>query len=189
MYIIIRMMIISVLFMIALFLIKSGKLQNRFLTFVCVIILSTLLCMVPFENLFMTFDSAEDAFEYKKREEVVLVVNGSVSDLVVGEDPKTGDYVYCAFSKSPDGWRLGMGTDLKKVHNSVSEDAVVEVFRYKDTQDHYIILHDIKGNIGNLSDAYGNEFYKLGEMSHFGYVDGFSDEYEICADGNMLAID
>ena len=64
----------------------------------------SVLYFVPVENSFVTFDSAEAVYKYRKfgSYDVHLVVEGKESDFVVGESNKNHDVLYMAVPKTED---------------------------------------------------------------------------------------
>lgn len=170
MFAIVRCIIVAVLLGIACLIIaKSRSLYKKKLfigSAVMGLALGIALAFLPFENLFITFSSPEEAYDYADLglSEVVLVVPGYNTDLVVaGED---GIYEYRILPKIPDGWKLGLKSDLNMIANYHSEKFSIYVYQYKDARDCYINIVDSTGRF-KVTDCYQSEFYHLKEKERF----------------------
>lgn len=78
------------------------------------VLLVTILTFFSFENLFITFNSLEEAFYYYNgdRTTVRLVVNGKGSNLVIGDNKDSN--VYLIVPKTADVWKTGIGINYEK---------------------------------------------------------------------------
>ena len=131
--------------------------------FVAIIVITSVLSLIPFENLFFTFDSPQVAYKYmsSKRTEPVLVVSGQNCDFVIGQeaDAKT----YRIIPKTEDGWKLGTGLTTKHVAQTYAYGFYIYTYQYKDTNDYFIELYDPDRKIVELRDEYDSVFIPFEE--------------------------
>lgn len=104
-YLTIRVLVCFIVFFIFAYKINTSKLRHRrrwlALTGIGAILLYALIYFIPVENLFITFDTPEDAYFYTHQtEKVEDIVYGQDSCLIVGEDS------YGFISKKGDGYKL-----------------------------------------------------------------------------------
>lgn len=122
-----------------------------------VVFLVTILSFVPFENLLITFNSPEAAFNFVNPEKVKLVIQGKNSDFVIGERDGA-NYTYLIVPKNDNGWKVGRGLDTKlkmrKVHNGI----MIYVYQYKNTGDYYVTISDLSGEKLQIEDSHGSQF-------------------------------
>jgi len=156
------------------------------------VLLTTVLMFLPFENAFMTFDSAEEAYSYVNfgKSEATLVVEGNDSDLVVEREDDV--YKYLIVPKTEDGWQVGIGSDTKMIEQRISEDISVHVYQYKDTNDYFITVLDTNGGALEISDSCSSEFIFLETanesvgktfFTYYAHISEFNAEYCINANG------
>jgi len=129
------------------------------------VFLVTILSFIPFENLFITFNSPEDAFKYVSSEKVKLVIQGKNSDFVIGEKD-VAKFTYLIVPKNDNGWKVGRGLDTKlrmqKVHNGI----VIYVYQYKNTGDYYVTISDTSGKKLQIKDSHDSQFLYLENMDN-----------------------
>lgn len=122
-----------------------------------VVFLVTMLSFMPFENLFITFNSPEAAFKYVSSEKVKFVIQGKNSDLVIGEKD-VANFTYLIVPKNDNGWKVGRGLDtklrMKKVHNGI----MIYVYQYKNTGDYYVTISDMSGEKLQIEDSHDSQF-------------------------------
>lgn len=170
----------------------SGK-RALYVVAVCFsVLLTTVLMFLPFENAFMTFDSAEEAYSYVNfgKSEAMLVVEGNDSDLVVEREDNV--YKYLIVPKTEDGWQVGIGSDTKMIEQRISEGISVHVYQYKDTNDYFITVLDTNGGALEISDSCSSEFVFLETanesvektfFTYYAHISEFNAEYCINANG------
>ena len=119
------------------------------------------LSFLPLENLFITFDTPEKAFEYYNwgESDIELVVEGENCGFVVGSKENTDTYLI--IPKTTDGWKIGIGSDTKKIVHKLDDGISVYVFQYKNTNDYFITILNTSGGESKVSDDYNTEFYSL----------------------------
>ena len=190
--------IISII--VAICLMKFTKVRKQYisvLTIAIILVVTTVLAGVPFENAFVTFSTPEESFNYfhNKKFESQLVIDGEKSSLVIGGE--NGDYAVQIVPKAEDGWKLARGVDTKVVVNESVDGVAINVFQYKDTQEYYISVVNTNGEEIEISDSYSSEFSSLtyknialnnGSLNktiktYYAYIDNFNEQYFITING------
>ena len=178
--------------------IKKSNLVNkrRFLVILPVVItiLCTVSALIPIENAFVTFPSPESSYNYNKPGKVSMVIEGEETDFVLGI--KGEDSIMAIIPKSDNGWKLGMGFDTKRVFLTVSGEISIRVYRYKNSDDYYIGVHDMNGYILEITDNHGDEFkcfkkntnnmYFENACTYYAYINDFNDQYILTVNGKEI---
>ncbi len=165
MYGIIRLIIGCIFLGCAIFALKRSKsTRKRGIYTVSVfssVLLITVLSFLPFENLFVTFDSPAAAYKYYilGASDPELILEGDSCDFVV--DREDGVESYFVIPKTEDGWKVGIGVNLKLIDDKFCDGISVSVFRYKNTEDYFITVCDISGGESIISDGENSEFQML----------------------------
>lgn len=190
--------IISII--VAICLMKFTKVRKQYisvLTIAIILVVTTVLAGVPFENAFVTFSTPEESFNYfhNKKFESQLVIDGEKSSLVIGGE--NGDYTVQIVPKAEKGWKLARGVDTKVVVNESVDGVAINVFQYKDTQEYYISVVNTNGEEIEISDSYSSEFSSLTYKNislnnaslnktiktYYAYIDNFNEQYFITING------
>lgn len=147
---------------------------------------TTIFALLPVENAFLTFSSPQSAYQYNHTGDVKLVVSGEITDFVIGVQGDVDEYTIVP--KSDDGWKLGMGFDTKRIHQTVSDGVVIYVYQYKNTDDYYITILDTDGGPLEITDNRNSNFQCLectNEALHitfytyYGYIHDYDDSYAL----------
>ena len=85
---------------------KQIKMQWRILVVAAMVLLFSLLQQFPPENLFMRFDTPEEAFRYTSSRKVLETVENCESCMVLYEGRGDEPVSWCALQKSESGWKL-----------------------------------------------------------------------------------
>ncbi len=136
-----------------------------------------LISLIPFENMFYTFDTAEDAFFYYNTEDIALIADGENSSLVIGKRSDV-EYVINVIYRSSGGWKIGMGYDVEIISEFSGEGYVVYIYRYSKTGEHYAIIHTDELTSTTVNDSLGTTFYEYGD-GFCGYISLWGEGYEI----------
>jgi len=143
---------------------------------------------VPIENTFITFDSAESAYEYYniKNKEIQTVVSGNNCDLIVGLD--TNKLSHIIFPKTRKGWKIGIASNTKTVYTYVDETFVVECYQYKNKPEYFISVYSLLGNDIDISDSNNTEFFCIEvdrqiSKVYYGYTGEFPEDYILYVNG------
>lgn len=198
-FIIIRIIFLSIVFLVSFLLIRKSRIINKFrwsvVAFVIATVITTISALIPIENAFITFSSPESAYSYKNYGDVKLVVDGEKSDFVVGAKDDTDNYLI--IPRSNDGWKLGMGLDTKRVYQTVSDGITIYVYQYKNTDDYYITVLDTNGGFSDITDN-RNSIFKYSEKqnstldttfyTYYAYINNFNEQYVLSVNGNLIKL-
>lgn len=186
-YWIIRCVLGLIILLVVFFLIKKYSIiKNNLLyaiSFIIVSILIGLMYFVPVENIFITFSSAEKAFNYISSWKIQHIVQGSETDLIVAA--KGSSDTYKILPKTEKGWKLSTGLETEKYsvfHNGTS----IDIYRNKKTDDYYIRVFNIYDERIEVSDSYGSEFYAVSKTNdesskqvYYAYIQNPFNDYEL----------
>ena len=179
--------------------IKKSKLTRKKSSYVLVacisIVLVVILSFLPFENLFITFGSPEKAYEYYSihKSDVVLVLEGDNSDLVVAR--KDYSDTYLIIPKTSDGWKIGIGSNTKKIAQKFDDGIAAYVYQYKNTSDYFITVLDTNGGEFALRDDYDTEFVSLNNdnaysektfVTYYAHISDFNSQYSVTVNGSTI---
>lgn len=198
MYGLVRIILGCLLFLVIfLFARKNGMIRRRTLCFIAVIsvAVTVLLGFLPFENAFITFDSAEKAYEYyiPGKSNIEIVIEGNESDLVI--DYKNETETYLIVPKTKEGWKIGIGSNIEDITRKISDNIIIHVFRYKNTDDYFVTIFDVNGNEINISDDCNTEFHPIKRnnkytrksyVTYYAYIYGLDLEYELNVNGEKV---
>lgn len=159
--------------------------------------LITILAFLPLENLFITFNSPKDAYEYYNlgKSNIQLVVEGENSDFVI--DCKNDSDTYLIIPKTPNGWKIGIGSNTKRIIQKLSKGITIYVYQYKNTNDYYITILDTTGGETDIRDNYNTKFYclkrrnvSLGKtfVTYYAHISSFNSEYNIIVNDNKIVL-
>lgn len=201
MFTIIRLIIGCLLFACSIPIIiksKATKKTNQYIISAAVVITLTVASMfLPIENLFVTFDSPRSSYGYTKsgEKDIVLVVEGQNSDLVVGEENNAD--IYLIIPKIEDGWKIGLGINTKLTTQKVVDGIIVSVYRYKDTGDYYVTVFDTAGGHEEITDSENSNFLHLEKyddaldktfVTYYAHVYDLDSQYWISINGEKIAL-
>lgn len=199
MYIVIRLMIGCVFLVCSTIAVKRSPIARkrmRYMAFTGLsVLLVVLLHFLPFENFFVTFDSPKAAYAYSHwgKSHIALIVEGTGCDLIVdrGKDSDT----YLIVPKTAEGWKIGIGSDTKRVEQKISDGIVLYVYRYKNTNDYFITISDTNGGRAAVSDNYNTEILSLERyneplgktfVTYYAHVAGFDPQYSVTVNGTPI---
>lgn len=171
--------------------IKNKKIASVLSVLWCVLIFF-LMAVYPVENIFVTFDSSEDAARYASRGTLVDVIHGENSCLAfssVREGENQATYV----RKTEKGYKLCGVLSVKNISQIKNDKIILNVYNVRNTSDYYISL-DIMfiGNkevkIYNHSGEQIECEIKVIEAVPFSwvYINDFSDDYYIVLNGERM---
>lgn len=198
-FITIRLVFWSLVFIACFLLIRKSNILHKrrwiLTVFTTAVVLSVMSFIIPIENVFVTFSSPESAYGYTNSGEVKLIVEGEQSDFVVGE--KDSANVYAIIPKVSNGWKLGMGLDVKRIRQTISEEIIIYVYQYKDSDDYYITVFNANGGTLKITDSDNSEFCYLSDFNatlnktfytYYAYVNNFDSKYTITVNGRTIAL-
>ena len=186
MYDIIRL-IFGVVILLVLVIVRKKKKKKIIPLIICVCFIISA-HFVPIENTFITFDSAESAYDYYnlKNKEIQTVVSGNNCDLIVGLD--TNKLSHIIFPKTREGWKIGIASNTKNVYTYVGETFVVECYQYKNKPEYFISVYSLLGNDIDISDSQNTEFFHIEvdkqiSKVYYGYIGAFPEDYILYVNG------
>ena len=161
------------------------------------VILTVVLSFLPFENLFVTFDSPQAAYEYYNlgSSNIELVLEGDACDFIV--DRNNSSCTYLIIPKTPDGWKIGVGSNTKRIVQEFSNGISISVYQYKNTNDFFITVLDTNGGETTISDGLNTKFYSLeyynehskkNFVTYYAHVSNFNPQYSITVNGTPIAL-
>ena len=192
MYILFRVVITIFTCAISLLLFKKAlNLRNNIKIILIVALnISVLISLyfLPFENLMIDFDTPQSAYSYMNgfNSNVVLEVDGKESVFVV--ENEEGIYKYSIISKSENGYKLSTSVNTKKILQDKKNDLTISVYRYKNTDDYYVVIFNTGGSKINVFDNKGSIFVMLEETNkvldqtfttYYAYVQNFDQSYDV----------
>ena len=201
MYIVVRIIIVGVLLVFAVFAIKkTQKLRKRvcyIISLIAAMILTTVLAFLPFENLFLTFDSPDAAYMYynSNQSPIDLIIHGKECDFVV--DAKKDADTHLIIPKTERGWQIGIGIDTKRKTRTVSNGIVVNVYQYKNTNEYFITVLDTNGGRSNVSDNHNTNFFSLEKnnetlqktfVTYYAHLPDVKSSYSVFVNGNEIVL-
>ena len=162
------------------------------------ILLYVVIVFIPFENLFITFDSPVKAYDYYDfgKSNVVLLVDGENCDLIVDDDE--GTLRSFIVPKTKDGWKIGTSLNNIKKEQKFNYDNFLftEVIQYKNTSDYFIIIGN--GEELNISDNHNSKFYFIDQKNdildenpyriYYAHVSDFDSQYRVIINGVELTL-
>ncbi len=135
------------------------------------------LMFVRFENIFMSFPSAESVWRYENiGEEIKMVIEGEDSSLVIYT--QENNISYEVYPKTADGWKLNTilfeKTQFKIIGNPVK--CVVALCKTQNSKECFIIIRKYAPYV--ISDNIGSEFKRIDLIPQDTFIDYIS-EYTI----------
>lgn len=202
MYIIIRLIIACIFLLCSITAIKKSKVIRKHILYIIFTSLSVILIVVsaflPFENLFVTFDSPKAAYEYFNlgKSNIELIVEGDDCDFII--DRKNGSDTYLIIPKTADGWKIGIGLNTKRIGQYLSNGIVVYVYEYKNTNDYFITILDTNGGKSTVSDEYNTKFYSLERnddslgktfVTYYAHITNLNPQYSVIVNDNKILLE
>lgn len=203
MYSIVRIIIGFILFACSIVVIRKfqtiRKRSSYAIAFVTtILIIPSVLGLFPFENLFITFDTPEDAYNYNTFGDtnVQLVLDGEDCAFIVDFESSSKRTI-AAIAKSEKGWKLDGGSNIKLITSNFVDGISIDVYQFKDTNDYFINVFDMDSGAVDIFDDYNTEFYlfehtntewNITDTDYFAYIPYFNNEYSIVINGNRIPV-
>ena len=194
-----RFVFFSIAFTISYIIIKKSHTARKqiwlIITFIMMIVLITVSSLIPIENTFLNFSTPESSYKYNNSGDVKLIVNGEKTDFIVGSKGDTD--IYTIVPKADEGWKLGMGLDIKNVSRVIFNGISIHVYQYKNSNDYYITILDTDGGLLDITDTRNSEFmylYKENDSlnktyyTYYAYINGFDIPYSITVNDKEIRI-
>lgn len=199
MFSIVRLIIGCVFLGCSIMVIKKSRATRKCVLYVVCTSISVALIVVlsilPFENLFVTFGSPKESYEYYigGKSNIELVVEGNKCDFVI--DRKNDSDTHLIIPKSEDGWKVGIGLNTKIIKQKFSNGITIDVYQYQNTSDYFITILDTNGGESTVSDDYGTKFYSLKKnndslgktfITYYAHIPNFNSKYYVIVNGNKI---
>lgn len=198
-FVTIRVIGCSLAFMVCFILIRRSNLYHKqklyTISFALAAILMTVSFFVPIENAFVTFPSLEMAYNYSNNNDINLIIHGEKTDFVVGTKDDTNNYAI--IPKENNGWKMGMGVDIKTIFHKVYDDIVIYIYKSNNSSDCYITVLNTKGGSIKIKDNKNSEFqylYDTNEVlnktfyTYYAYITDFDEEYTISINDKSIKL-
>lgn len=180
---------------LAIYLLVCRKLlRNKALKVVLAILclfLAAVLAVIPFENVFLSFQTCESAFQYQQMGSIEKTVGGANSELVFYRKSNTYTYSSVIFPKEDGRWKLSNWFDTKIILNAEKDDWNIIIYSYKG-EDYYIKLFNAFENGDHVISDNQETVFELADidyLTYLGYIDWDRQEYSITIDGTEYVID
>lgn len=165
-----------ILFAVALVLIIIDKKQRKLWGVVLVLagIASVFTSLVPLENAFYSFPTAEAVAKYACKGEVIEILDGKESSMIL-YSKESGTVSYMLSSKTERGYKIGTNHDIRK-HSRVTSipipQAQIQVTESANAIDKYVyVLGIVEGEDVVISDTQRNHFLVFKESSSQAGID------------------
>lgn len=201
MYSVLRLIIGCVFLGCSIVIIKRSKVVRKRILYIVAtgisVVLITVLAFLPFENLFLTFGSYKTAYQYYNfgKSNIELVVEGNSCDLIV--DRKNDSDVHLIIPKTTNGWKIGIGSNTRKIIQKTTNGITICIYQYKNTNDYFITIIDTNGEKLEVSDNYNTRFYSLEKNNYFiektvityyAHISNLNPQYSIIVNGNEIEL-
>lgn len=194
----VRIIFFVLLFFISIYFLKKSNIINKkkaiIILFIIFSILSSISSLFLIENLFITFKSPKQAYNYLLHSEKnLLVLTGKKSSLVIGGYNSSKSSLGLMLKKNG-GWKLSK-FDLKKVKDAYLDGVFISIYKYKNYDDYYILINSTNKDISSISDNINSKFYTfkrsyngITSFRGYAYINNFNDEYKITIDDKSIKI-
>ncbi len=200
-YSIVRIFIFILFFLVFLILYKRKKKILRgtviAFSFVVAMALCSMSSLMPVENLFITFSSPQNVFNYSIMGNMGTVIEGKDSALILYS--YRGSESYSVIPKAKNGWKIGTYLSYEEVfaktwQNGDEKIHMIRVYECKHTNDYYVVIHNFfSKNPINISDNRNSLFQKNKSSidpstTYYSYVYNIGQDYELTIDGEIIHI-
>ena len=197
-FILLRVIIFVILTMVPLILwqrhlyIRKGK-SIIVITFFLAVVITLATVAYPIENVFYSFQTPQEAFEYRTRLKAEHVIYGQDSSMVFGRQ-ENGTLAEFIVPKGKNGWKINMQTDLAVVYGIRPFDGFyITVQRFRSTEDYYVSIIDSTKGYKTIVDKNGTCYFKgyqdESSCTYYAYVYGFNMDYYIVIDDRMIQME
>lgn len=165
---------------------SANKRRWCILAMMVALILGELSCLLPVENAFISFPTPGKAFNYYQNKKADIVVEGKNSAFV----QSSSDGEIGIMPRSSDGWKIGTFCDIKDFPVKVDDKVIVELFRYKNTDDYYIFVSNHMNKNYKIADNRNTQFkcFDKSPNEYFAYINKIDNQYRLIVDGEEIPI-
>ena len=190
----IEMLLILIAFIIGRQCFRNSK-PKQITVYVVTFFIMLIAYLVPFENWFYTFPSVDKAYTYIANDTIQVIVEGESSAFVLASNERGKTAHIHVFSKDKDGWKLCNGFDVKQIKTSFINECSLQVYRYKNSEDYYVIISDRYYKKLQLNDTYKTVFIEStlngqnGLYEYCGYIKNWTIPYKIDSSGMPIVFE
>ena len=197
-FIFVHMVIGAIIFAACLIIIHHAKVQKKYRMYIIAFfvssILTTILSIVPFENAFFTFHSAEEAFAYRNNAKISLVVEGKNSALVVGQQKNR--IIESIIPRENDGWKISTPLKEQTLLQIFDESYIIYTYCISGNSDIYVRITNTTGIPIEVSDNNNSVYICLDsdEMldnhfsTYYAFINCSRESVEIYINGKVYPI-
>ena len=190
--------VIFILLLISLCLVcfkKKLSKKNLIIVLSTMIILCASLCFFPIENLFMSFDTPESAFNYYRTGEIKGVVYGDNSSLVYYKT-SSETYSYVFMKRTGKGYKLPEPYCNEIIADRFDSKGKFEVYKVDKTQDYYVIGYTVVLEDSTITDSnnqlisnvvYSDTTYPQNAI-FYSYIGDYSNKYYLLINSEKIYI-
>lgn len=137
---------------------RSPRKKGYFVSMIVMLVIGSVFCTFPIENLFYTFPTAESAAQYLHDGEVIGSVEGRDSCYLLFR-VKEGEMSQVIIPKTEDGYKIAVGFSRKQVAHGMGAGGVVDVASIHGSSDYYVFAMGIvQGENVEIRDNRGTQF-------------------------------
>ena len=99
--------------------------------------------------------------------------------------------------KTADGWKIGIGSNTKRIVQKLSNGIVLYVYQYKNTNEYFITILDTNGGESTISDEYNTKFLSLERendslgktfITYYAHITNLSPQYSLIVNDNRVVL-
>ncbi len=183
-YVFVRILI-TVLLIAVIFLInKIRPFIKKHSTLAIIVIacfsLSAVMNLIPFENVFTSFETPEEAANYYSNSDIENIIYGENTCLVLYKSETNARKI---LTKEENGWKIHTGFENKQSHMTLIDRTTVYVINLKNSTDQYLVVSNAFKNELKISDNIDSVFYRTEKGTYFAYLSNLSNDYILNIDG------
>ncbi|MBR5233993.1 MAG: hypothetical protein IKW03_07265 [Clostridia bacterium] len=192
-FVCVRFSIFIVILTICIFLINTRMQPEKRIkaiigsVLICSFVCFTVLWFIPFENSFLSFSTAQEAYSYYSNDDVEIMIEGSDTCLIVANNKKTRQMLI--FQKQEDGWKIKNGSNVTISGINSSDNTFCYLIYDSSSKDRYITISNIVKSELNISDNFGTEFFKDSQNHYYAYFEKLPDDYVLTVNGKTVEIE
>lgn len=193
-FVLVRAAIAVVLFVAAALIMKlifKQKDKRMYLVaLLCGVLVYSALSFVPIEDAFATFPTREEALAYVTNTPATRVIEGKISDCVIS------DKSMIMLPKTEKGYKVALDSYVTRVEQYNDDDVFFDIYRFKNSNDCYMVFTDLNNGYGNIKDSC-NSVFQYDEITnkdlgtycvYYCYIDGFDKNYTVTLNGKTYSL-
>lgn len=180
-YGLIRIFVFAILALILILFFKKHKNRKMFLISIALLIAFTITIFnIPFENLFLSFDSPSEVLAYAGQGKIIGIVENTDSAVLITK-LNANQYSHYFVLKNGNKYKIADFNDGKKIAEEHYESITITIYNVKGTNDYYLNVWGTVSTETALSDSCNTDF-----VIHY---ENFSDRLTVTAIGALSSID